>query len=293
MRVVVVNGFKILPPVFVSICIFVMLLAACSHSDNADFESEIAADSTDVMPKELWIADAENWTKSDLPQKKEEYTLYATLPDSDQEIEMHFDADRRLFQIVLLNDPMFTQNLYCEDGRIVFSNHTYKLDGSQWMAAYANGKAYASAQKTATDWKSCRMAETPIDFASVYNALKATRDFQKKELNHAYHSRFLDNQDKITATFNEEISFSFSLNVRKGDKIHIDLSDDSKDVYFIVEPNNGSNMEHSSWDGIAEKTGDMSIIVYAVNAAPGTQFTLKAEATSPQTQEFAQAQKAV
>ena len=286
MSFTVAHRFKILLPAFIYCSIFALLSAGCSRTDNGDFETEMAADSATVMPKDLWITDAENWIKVDLPQK-EEYKLYATVSNSDEEIEMHFDAEKKLFLIGLLNDPTFVQNLFCEEGRIVFSNHTNKLDGIQWMAAYANGKAYATARKTATDWKSCGIAETPIDFTTVYAALKTADSFQKKELKHTFHSRFLDNQHKITATFNKEISLSFSLNVRKGDKVHIALGDDSKDVYFIVEPNNGSNMEHSTWTGIAEKTGDMNIIVYAVNSAPGKQFTLKAMATSPQSQAIA------
>ena len=238
------------------------------------------------MPKDLWIADAENWTTLDL-QKKEDYMLYSTYSNSDKEIEMHFDPEKRLFLVRLLSDPKYTQNLFCEEGRIVFSNHTSKNDSSQWMAAYANGKAYAAAEKTSGEWRSRGIEEVPIDFAAVNAALKTAANYQHKELKQSYHSRFLDNQERITAAFNSEISLSFSLNVRKGDKVNIDLSDDSKDVYFIVEPNNGSNMEHSSWNGTAEKTGDMSIVVYSVNAEPGKKFTLKAKAT-PQNQAIAQ-----
>lgn len=238
------------------------------------------------MPKDLWIADAVNWTDLDL-KKREEYRLYSTFANTGKEIEMHFDPDRKLFLIKLLSDPNLEQNLFCEEGRIVFSNHSSLNDSAQWMAAYANGKAYAAAQKTSGDWKSLGISEVPIDFNAINAALKTADSYQQKERKHAYQGRFLDNLEKITATFNTEISLSFSLNVRKGDRVQIDLTDDSKDVYFIVEPNNGSNMEHRSWDGIAEKTGDMSIIVYSVDAEPGKEFTLKAKAI-PQNQVIAQ-----
>lgn len=238
------------------------------------------------MPKDFWITDAETWTGLDL-EKKEEYKLYSTYSNSDKEIEMHFDAGKRLFLVRILDEPGFQHDLYCEEGRIVFSNHTSLADSTQWMAAYANGKVYAAALKTSRNWKSCAPEETPVDFSEINSALKTAAHFQNKELKKIYYGRFLDNQNKITAAFDSEISLSFSLNVRKGDKVYIDLSDDSKDVYFIVEPNNGSNMEHSTWTGIAEKSGDMSILVYAINAAPGKQFTLKAMATSPQSQAIA------
>ncbi|NEN23662.1 hypothetical protein G3O08_09125 [Cryomorpha ignava] len=278
--------FKISFTDFLFYGIFVLLLTGCNTRDSSEFESTIEAEPASVMPKDLWIADAENWTNLDL-KKKEDYKLYSTYSNSDKEIEMHFDPEKKLFLVRLLNDPKFNQNLFCEEGRIVFSNHSTQNDSSQWMAAYANGKAYAAAEKAAGDWKSRGIDEVPIDFNAVNAALKTAADYQRKELKQSYHSRFLDNQERITAAFNSEISLSFSLNVRKGDKVNIDLTDDSKDVYFIVEPNNGSNMEHSSWDGIAEKTGDMAIIVYAVNAQPGKKFTLKAKAT-PQNQEIAQ-----
>lgn len=280
------KAFKISLPAVLSYGIFALIFAGCNPLTTSDFESDNQSDSSAVMPKDLWIADAENYTELDL-NKKDEYKLYSTYSNSNQEIEMHFDPEKRLFLVRLLNDPKVNQNLFCEEGRIVFSNHTNQMDSSQWMAAYANGKVYATAQKASGDWKSRGIEEAPIDFNAVNAALKTAAQYQRKELKQPYHSRFFDNQEKITAAFNTEISLSFSLNVRKGDKVNIDLTDDSKDVYFIVEPNNGSNMEHSSWDGIAEKTGDMSIIVYSVNAEPGKRFTLKAKAT-PQIQEIAQ-----
>lgn len=282
------KAFKISLQAILFYSIFAVLAAGCNQFPNSEFESDSEAHTAAVMPKDLWISDAQNWSELDL-QKKEDYKLYSTYSNSDKEIEMHFDPEKRLFLVRLLNDPTYTQNLFCEEGRIVFSNHINQSDSSQWMAAYANGKAYAAAEKTGNEWNSRGIEEVPIDFLAVNAALLTAADYQHKELKQGSHTRFLDNQERITAAFDSEISLSFSLNVRKGDKVNIDLTDDSKNVYFIVEPNNGSNMEHSNWNGIAEKTGDMSIVVYSVNAEPGNKFTLKATAT-PQNQAIAQVQ---
>lgn len=238
------------------------------------------------MPEEMWISDAENWLNLDV-KTKTQYTLYAPIFDTKREVEMHFDSDRHLFLIRILNDQGYRHDLYCEEGRVAFSEHYDQKNDAEWLMAYANGKVYAAARKSNEKWKGVLPGEVHLRPQLIDSALKSGIIYQNKEAAHPVPTRILEVQSEIAGQFKDEISIPFVLNVRKGDHINIRLDDKSENAYFTIDSGKGSNMEHQRWKGIADKTGDLAITVFSVEPKRDRKFTLKTEIT-PQNQDYAQ-----
>ena len=239
------------------------------------------------MPEEIWISDAETWLNLDV-KNKTHYTLYASIFDTKREVEMHFDSDRNLFLIRILNDPGYRHDLYCEEGRVAFSDHHDQKNNAEWIMAYANGKVYAAALKLNEKWKGILPGDVHMRPQLIDSALKSGIAFQKKEITKQAPIRIFENQSAIAGVFKDKIAIPFVLNARKGDHIRIVLEDQSQKAYFTIDPGNGSNMEHQHWKGIADKTGDLAITVFSVDPKSDRTFTLKTNIT-PQNQDYAQA----
>ncbi len=252
-----------------------------------EMSEELNGKSPELLSNELWISDAQKWTDPSI-SKRTDYTLYSVLPGADEEIEMHFDKDRKLFLIKTLSNNHLIDSLYCEDGRIVFSKHVDVKTKDEWLVAYANEKPYAAALKNENTWISSSVDNLSMDFNLINTGLEKALFYQKKELTKPYHYRILEEQDLITGVFKSEIALSFSINVRKGEEVSITLDDPPRGIYFTIKPNNGSDMEHIEWKGKVDATGDMTVTVFTVEPDPTQKFTLKTKISNRQTQGYAQ-----
>lgn len=268
-------------------CCITTIILSCGSAPEEEYTPANSPDSEEVMPEEFWISDAENWLNLDV-KTKTQYTLYASIFDTKREVEMHFDSDRHLFLIRILNDPEYRHDLYCEEGRVAFSKHHSHNNDSAWLMAYANGKVYAAALKSNEKWKGILPGDVHLRPQLIDSALKSGIIYQNKEAVHPVSTRILESQSEIAGAFKDKISIPFLLNVRKGDHVSILLEDESKNAYFTIDSGKGSNMEHQGWKGIAEKTGDLAITVFSVEPKSDRKFTLKTKIT-PQNQDYAQA----
>lgn len=226
------------------------------------------------MPEEMWISDAETLLNLDV-NKKTKYTLYAPIFDTKKEVEMYFDSDRHLFLIRILNDPGYRHDLYCEEGRLAFSEHYDQENDAEWLMAYANGKVYAAAQKANKKWKGVLPEQVRLRPQLIDSALKSGIIYQNREAAHPVPTRILENQSAIAGAFKDKTAIPFVLNARKGDHITILLEDESGNAYFTIDAGKGSNMEHQRWKGIADKTGDLAITVFSAEPKSDRKFMLK------------------
>ncbi len=270
------------------IYVLILCFLGCSLNKPETPGDEIMPEQLELLPSEVWISDAQHF--ADLyASKSTAYILYTSFLDGEKEIEMHFDSERNLFLIRLIHGDAYEGNLYCEAGRLVFSEHESTVSGIEWMVAYANGKAYATAQKRDGKWISHRVEDAPIKFDAINAALLKASEFRKKEKEKTYYQRILENKKEVTATFNAKSSLSFLLNVRKNAKVKIDLINNPNAIYFIVDPNSTSNMEHQNWEGTADKSGDITITIFSIPSAANQSFTLKTRVITPQNQGYARA----
>lgn len=263
------------------------VMLSCGSIPEEEYTPVNVSDSEEVMPEEVWINDAENWLKLDV-NKETQYTLYAPIFDTKREVEMHFDSNRHLFLIRILKDPGYRHDLYCEEGRVAFSEHYDQNNDKEWLLAYANGKVYAAAQKSNEKWSGVLPGEVHLSPLLIDSALKSGIIYQNKEAAHPIPTRILKKQSEIAGAFKDKLAVPFVLNARKGDQINILLEDESKNAYFTIDSGKGSSMEHQRWKGIADKTGDLVITVFTVEPKSDRKFILKTEIT-PQNRDYAQA----
>ena len=267
-------------------CITATILS-CGTIPEEDYTPVNIADNEEVMPEEMWISDAENWLNLDV-KKETLYTLYAPIFDTKREVEMHFNSNHHLFLIRILNDPGFRHDLYCEEGRVAFSEHYDQNNNAEWLMAYANGKVYAAALKSDEKWKGISPGDVHLRPQLIESALKCGIVYQNKEAALLAPTRIFEDRSEIAGAFKDKISIPFVLNARKGDQINIQLDDESENAYFTIDAGKGSNMEHQRWKGLAVKTGDLAITVFSVEPKSDRKFKLKTE-ISPQNRDYAQA----
>lgn len=268
--------------------LFLVAIISCTPTFDDEINQDLNPESPELISNELWISDAQKWTDPSISERTN-YTLYSALPGTDEEIEMHFDKERNLFLIKTLSNNYFINNLYCEDGRIVFSEHIDLKTKDEWLVAYANEKPYAAALKDENTWISSHVDNLSLDFDLINTGLKEALTYQKKEITKRYHYRILNQRDLITDAFNSEISLAYTINVRKGEEVSIELENQPSGIYFTIKPNNGSDMEHIEWKGKVDTTGDMTITVFTVKPDPNQKFTLVTKVSNRQTQGYAQA----
>ncbi len=202
---------------------------------------------------------------------------------------MVFGSEKHLHSVEILGDANLSHQIFFENSKIIFSHHLDKSANIEWLVAYANEKPYASAVKNQGAWKAVHPEDIPINKQIIQLAQKQAKSYEEKELRHNYTHRIKKNQETIHGKFESNFSISFALNVRKGQSIHLSLESANKTIYFTVAPNNGSNMEHREWNGVATITGDLNITVFSVDSAHDQAFSLNAQCVSPQNLAFAPA----
>lgn len=270
------------------LCVFLISsLCGCNIANPSGSSSKKTSDDETVIPNSVWISDAEsflvNTDKSD-----SSYALYSELNSPDEaEIKMIFGSDKHLYSVEILGDANLSHQLFFENGKIIFSHHIDKSEHIEWLLAYANEKPYAAATKNQDDWKAIHPEDIPINKQVIQFAEKQAKKYEDKELRHNYAYRIKKNPETINGKFESNFSLSFAMNVRKGESVHLSLESANKTIYFTVAPNNGSNMEHRDWHGVADSTGDLNITVFSVNSDPDQKFSLTVQSVSPQNLAFA------
>ena len=245
-----------------------------------------SSDDESVIPNSVWISDAEIYL-ANTENKDSTYALFAELNGPDNaEIKMVFGPRKHLHSVDILGDSNLSHQLFFENGKIIFSYHNDKSAHIEWLVAYANEKPYAAAAKNQGEWKAVHPQDIPINNRIIQLAEKQAKQYEDKELRHRYSYRIKESPETINGKFESRFSLSFAMNVRKGESIHLSLESANKTIYFIVEPNNGSNMEHRDWNGIASFTGDLNITVFSVDTNHDQSFTLKAQGVNPQNLAF-------
>lgn len=270
------------------LCCIATSTLSCGSFNKEETSQPYLSINKEVIPEDIWIPDAENRLNIDIA-KLTNYILYASLFDTKREVEMHFDSNRRLFLIRILNDLGYRHDLFFEEGRLAFSEH-YDIDNNtEWIMAYANGKVYAAALKANEKWKGILPEEVHLRPQLIDSALSVGITYQNKEETSSLPGRILENRSEIASVFKHQSSIPFVLNVRKGDHISIHLEDASKNSYFTIDFGNKSQIEHQQWNGITDITGDITINVFSANPEVDRKFTLKTEII-PQTRGYALAQ---
>lgn len=267
----------------------ISFLFGCNIGDPSADSSTKTSDDESTMPNSVWITDAENYLNN-TENRDSTYHLFSELNNTDNdEIRMTFGPRKKLYSVDILGDANLSHQLFFENGKIIFSYHKDKSADIEWLVAYANEKPYAAAAKNKTDWKAVNPLEIPINGRIIQLAQKQAKQYENKELRHNYSYRIKENPETINGKFNSSFSLSYAMNVRKGESIHLSLESTNNTIYFIVEPNNGSNMEHRDWSGVATFTGDLNITVFSVDTEKNQSFSLKARGVNPQNLAFAPA----
>lgn len=265
---------------------FISFLYGCSIGDPSGNSSTKLADNESIIPNSVWISDAKFYL-ADTDKNDSTYFLFSDLNSTDEaEIKMVFGPKKHLHSVDILGDSNLSHQLYFENGKIIFSHHIDKSAHIEWLVAYANERPYAAAAKNQGDWKAVHPEEIPINNHIIQLAEKQAKRYEEKELRHSYSYRIKESPETINGKFESNLSLSFAMNVRKDESVHLSLESTNKTIYFIVEPNNGSNMEHRDWHGVATSTGDLNITVFSVDSEPDQTFSLKAQTVSPQNLAF-------
>lgn len=264
------------------ICALLLLCTfiGCNPSNSPEHLVH-SAEAPTVIPNSIWISDAESWR--DLSRRRDNpYSLYFTLNDTlANELKLLIGSDHSVYSADILGIPGIAHTLYFENDKIVFSLHIDSVAKIKWFLAYANEKPYAAAAKSGKEWEAIHLEDIPIDLHLIQHAEEVAKRYEKKEREHDYAYRILNKEKIIKGKLDSSFSVSYALNVRKNEHIHLSLTSSDSPIFFTVSPNNGSNMEHRNWDGIAKRTGDLNITVSSVKIASNQAFSLRVKRANP------------
>lgn len=263
----------------------------CNIDNPSGNLSSIPTEEDSVIPNSVWISDAEYYVDN-YEKKDSTYSLYADLNSPDaREIKMIFGPLKYLQSVEILGEANLSHILYFENRKVIFSHHIDSIAGIEWLVAYANEKPYAAAtSKNNGEWKAIHPEDIPLNRQIILYSVKQAKKFQEKEIQHSYAYRFMNNPETIDGKFDDDLSLMYTMNVRKGESLHLKLESENKTIYFTVSPNNGSDMEQREWKEVAGFTGDINITVSLVDSRQAHNFSLKAEGVTPQNQVFSQVQ---
>ncbi len=271
-----------LNPGLVGICLIALM--ACAEIYTDDNQDDPATQN--LVPTELWLRQALEAVETSYPETKT-YSVYMASSNKSTETELHFDRHHQLLMLAQRSDGMPSGNLYFDQGRATFSYHK---DGKQsWIVAYANNQAYAAAEKLEGNWNAAGLNHLPFSIESLQDAAAKAIKFEKYEAARPHTVRIYKPKERIDLEFGESKQLTFLINARAGERVQIRLNSHPSGSYFILKPNNGSNMEQHEWHGLAAETGDMELTVFKNETEGDPSITLEVEKTSSRNQGFAQA----
>ncbi len=251
-----------------------VLLWACTEVATIEDESVVTYDSGFVS-SDLWIDNAR--IAMDRSLQLNGKSLYAQLPQSGQTLEIVLDVDNEINRVVLMSESSSLEQIFFfEQNRIAFAQS--RLAGkSVILSAFADNKAYAHAYSNGTDPESSTIRDLELNGIKISGILSTAITYSTKEKTADYDYRITKSRSDITDTLISKIGYTAIVNVKKDEKIRIDLVSGEPHVYFTLSPNAGSNMEHKFWRGTASFTGDLLIRVFSAEEIRNGAFKLVVE----------------
>jgi hypothetical protein len=251
-----------------------VLLWACTALESEE-EANIMDPAPSYVSADLWLDNAKNLI-SQLERTPASKVFMAEMSGERGILEITLNNDNEVLH-VLLEGPTGTQKrFFFERGRLAFSEVQLSSEISV-VSAYADQKPYAHAFPDGShpeDWLVESMGLYP---GTLSELTRIAKEYSRKEKNADYDHRIQGLTASITDSLNADSEFLAILNVIKGERIRIDLSSSEPHVYFTISPNNGSDMEHTFWQGEAPITGDMAIRVFAAEMIRNGAFSLTIE----------------
>ena len=248
-----------------------LLLWACSSID-AEEELTPTPISTSYVSSDLWLDHARSLI-AEISNTDNQKVFFAEMPDNQSVLEISLDEKNRLTR-VLQNDLLNREKeFYFEKGRLAFSK--IKLsDGYSILSAYADQIPYAHCYSDGGEPDQNLVRTLGLKNYEISAITRLAKEYALKEINHSYNIRIEGDQAKIVEKLNEENEFKVIMNVRKDERLKIQLASKARHVYFMLSPNNGSDMEHKFWRGPSPITGDITIRVFAAEEVSDKAFEL-------------------
>ena len=255
-----------------------VLLLGCS-SLGSDDELILNEFTSDFVSADLWLENSH-----DLIRQKSSREVggifYSQVPGTDLSIQIFLDRDD---EISLVNVPLTTslsKTLYFDYGRLAFSETKFN-DETQLMSAYADGRAYAHALPDGSTPATGQLTSALLDQNTIRSIVSIAKSYSLKEKNAAHSARITENETSILDSVSMHKDFTAVMNVRKGEKINLDLISAAPHVYFTISPSIGTDMEHKTWSGPATFTGDLEIRVFVAEDIRDGSFQLAVKHSTP------------
>lgn len=219
-----------------------------------------------IMPADIWVSDALHQIES-LDTTSASYTVFKDFGQKIGTSKLYFYEDHSLGKMSFSIDSTDIDEMYFENGKLIFSLHNRSKSTSPYIVAYANNKPYAAAvQDNGEQWKATNPNYLNLDLAFINEASLLAVQTESKEKNPDYVYRISQLNDTITRQLAPSLNEYFVMNVMEGDPIQFYLESESEDMFFTIGPKDGVNMERRNWKGDATKTGDLLITVFSTNA---------------------------
>lgn len=234
--------------------------------DYAGFAQNDLQESTKVMPTDIWISEALHQIDS-LDKTPATYNVFKDFGAQIGTSELHFYGDNSLGKACFINDSVGVNEMYFENGRLIFSLHEQGPFDIPCIVAYANKKPYAAATKNENGhWNATTPSALNMDLTFVDKASSLALQAESQEKNPDFVYRIRQLSDTIVRQLTPSLDEQFVMNVVEGDPIQLYLESDSEDVFFTIGPKDGVNMEQRNWKGNASKTGDLLITVLSTTS---------------------------
>jgi hypothetical protein len=274
MKMSLIKTSSLKPLLILSACIL-LSLNSCD-TDYAGFSQSNLQISAEVMPTDIWIVEALQQIDS-LDKIPETYSVIKDFGEKIGTSKLHFYGDNSLGKAFFSRDSIGLDEMYFENGRLIFSLDKRGPYQTPCIVAYANKKPYAAAIKDKDgQWKATTPSKLELDILFVENASSLAIQAELEEKNPDYVYRIKQLGDTIIRQLAPALNEQFVMNVMKGDPIALYLKSDSENVFFTIGPKDGVNMERRNWKGNASETGDLLITVFST-ASETTDYTLIAK----------------
>lgn len=255
-----------------SSCLVVLLACSSLGSDDDPVANEFTSD---FVSADLWL----NNSRDLILQKNSEkvnHTLHAELPKDDLSFQIVLDQKNDVSQVNVRLTSSLSKTLYFDYGRLAFSET--KFDGeTQLMTAYADGRAYAHALTDGGEPSTEQLSGAVFNQNTIHSIISLAKGYSLKEKNSMHNIRITENKMVLLDSVSIDQDFTAVVNVKKGEKMEINLTSNAPHVYFTLFPSIGSDMEYKSWNGPTTFTGDLEIRIFVAEDIRNGSFKLDVE----------------